>query len=50
MNLRSTKTLVEKEAADTNEFVGRVAEWDECHHAVYNLQDDLEQKMCTDQT
>ena len=50
MNLRSTKTLVEKEAADTNEFVGEVAEWDECHHAVYNLQDDLEQKMYTDQT
>ena len=39
MKLRSTKLLVEKKAADTNAFVDEMAGWDECHHAVYNLQE-----------
>ena len=50
MNLRSTKILVQEEQAEANKFVDGAAECDECHPAVYNLQDEMDRKMYTDQT
>ena len=49
MNLRSTKKLVEEEVK-TNDSVGSLQEVEGCYHAFYNLSNDFDQKMYTDQT
>ena len=50
MNLRSTKKLITEEEETTKDLVGAAEEINGCYHAVYNLSEDMEQKMYTDQT
>ena len=49
MNLQSNKKLVEEEK-EANNSVGSLQDLEGCYHAVYNLSEDFEQKMYTDQT
>ena len=49
MNLRSTKTLV-KEEEDKTVTLAEDSQASTCYHAIYNLQEKMDRKMCTDQT
>ena len=49
MNLRSTKTLV-KEEEDKAVALAEDAQTSTCYHTIYNLQDEMDRKMYTDQT
>ena len=49
MNLRSTKTLV-KEEGETAVALAKDSQTSACYHAIYNLQDEMDRKMYTDQT
>ena len=49
MNLRSTETLVEEEKAEAVRMAER-SQTSACYHAVYNLQDEMDRKIYTNQT
>ena len=49
MNLRSTKTLV-KEEEDKAVALAEDAQTSTCYHTIYNLQDEMDRKMYTNQT
>ena len=49
MNLRSTKTLV-KEEEDKAVTVAEDSQTSTCYHTIYNLQNEMDRKMYTDQT
>ena len=50
MNLRPTKQNIQEEEEEAKEFAGSAQEFEGCYHAVYDLEDDMNQKMYTDQT
>ena len=50
MNLRSTKKLIEEEVEATNDIESVHQATECCYHAVYDLEQDLDRKMYTDQT
>ena len=49
MNLRSTKTLVKEEESEAVTLASD-SQTPTCYHSVYNLQDEMDRKMYTDQT
>ena len=49
MNLRSTKTLVKEEEEQAN-LVGEDSQTSYCSHKVYNLKEEMDRKMYSDQT
>ena len=49
MNLQSTKKLVEDEI-NSSDSVGSLQDLEGCYHAIYNLSNDFDQQMYTDQT
>ena len=49
MKLRSTKTLV-KEEEDKGVTLAEGSQTSTCYHAIYNLQEEMDRNMYTDQT
>ena len=49
MNLRSTKTLVKEEKEQAN-LVGEDSQTSNCYHQIYNLKEEMDRKMYSDQT
>ena len=49
MNLRSTKTFV-KEEEDEAVTLAEDSQTSTCYHTIYNLQDEMDRQMYTDQT
>ena len=49
-NLQSTKIVVREEEKETNKCMGDISTLERCHHAVYDLHEDMDRTMYTDQT
>ena len=42
--------MVQEEKKEANDFVGKVSTLKGCHHTVYDLHQEMDRKMYTDQT
>ena len=49
MKLRSTKFKIQDKIEEADKFVGETEDIEGCYHVVYDLDNDMDQKMYTDQ-